>query len=124
MTNSLALAARYGKDFLFDLVRVPIWWVTGGTLFLLRSAGRGIAHASDAAGVGVWAKNLFVPMYGQRDAWGRVISFMIRFANLVGRLLWVAVWTVVLCVVYIVWWALPLIALYVLVGSAARLATG
>lgn len=122
MAHSFALAARYGKDFLFDVVRIPLWWVIGGALLIARRALHSVTLASDAAGVGVWAKNLFVPMYGQRDAWGRVISFIIRFANLIGRLLWVAVWTVVVTVAYIAFWLMPLIGLYLLVGSAARLA--
>lgn len=61
--------------------------------------------------VGLWIKNILVPMYGQGDFWGRIVSFGMRLANIVGRILAWLVWAAILLVGWIVWPLLPLVAL-------------
>lgn len=56
--------------------------------------------------VGVWVKNIFVPMFGQRDWQSRIISFVMRVVNIIGRSFAGLIWGLFLLVVglvYIAW---------------------
>lgn len=73
------LVARHAlKDGLSELVLLPIWWYTSGLrrvfLFTLHS----MKWSSDFFDLGIWVKNLFVPMYGETSFTGRAISFGVR----------------------------------------------
>jgi len=41
--------------------------------------------SSDLFGLGIWVKNLFVPMYGETSLTGRAISFGVRFVMIIVR---------------------------------------
>ena len=46
---------------------------------------RAISNFSEVLAVRVWAKNLFIPMYGDASVLGRAISFGIRLVMLIAR---------------------------------------
>ena len=95
-----------------DLLYWPIWWYTRGIsragLFALAE----IKLQAQRLGVSVWAKNIFVPMFGQYDLEGRLISFFIRLIQIIVRGIATVVWAVLVVVVFGLWILLPLIALY------------
>ncbi|PJA46426.1 hypothetical protein CO174_00225 [Candidatus Uhrbacteria bacterium CG_4_9_14_3_um_filter_50_9] len=83
---SASLIVRYAfKDGLRELVLLPVWWYTNGLkrvfLFTLYS----MKWSSDLFGLGIWVKNLFVPMYGETSLTGRAISFGVRFVMIIVR---------------------------------------
>lgn len=61
---------------------------------LLRSISGSVRYF----GVDVWAKNLFVPMYGDESVTGRAISFLVRLAVLVFRSLGVVAWVILVAI--------------------------
>lgn len=75
------------KFLLFDIVLgalyTPIWWYTEGLLMLLHFFSRNARYGANVIGIGIWAKNLFNPMYGERTWQGRIVSFMMRAIILV-----------------------------------------
>lgn len=81
--------ATYGTKVLVQIIweflYFPIWWYTVGFF----RAGRGILYflrnQQASLGLFVWIKNLFVPMYGQHDFAGRIISFFIRVVQIIYR---------------------------------------
>ena len=95
-----------------DLLYWPIWWYTRGIsragLFALAE----IKLQAQRLGVGVWAKNIFVPMFGQYDLEGRLISFFIRLIQIIVRGIATVVWAALVAAVFGLWVLLPLIALY------------
>lgn len=70
-----------------DLLYFPIWWYTRGFLRFAKSFGQALHFKWQELGVGIWVKNLFVPMFGERDMAGRLISFFVRLANIIIRFL-------------------------------------
>jgi len=73
------------------------WWV-----YMLR---RGNA----ALGVLLWLKNLFVPMFGQHDWQGRLVSFLIRLVQLIARGIAFVVLVIFLTVALALWATGPLV---------------
>ena len=84
--QTLTLGLRY---FFIDLIggvlRWPFWWYTQGLLFILKGGRSWIMNYVKTLGLRVWIKNLFVPMYGMRDWQSRIISFFMRFAQIIFR---------------------------------------
>ncbi|MFA7286544.1 MAG: hypothetical protein WC052_02700 [Patescibacteria group bacterium] len=75
-----------------ELISAPVWWYSRGLQLAFRRLLDRFSYANRYLGVTVWASNLFVPMYGQWDIAGRVISFFVRVVQ-----------TVVRCVVFVLW---------------------
>lgn len=91
---------------ILDFLRFPIWWYTEGIRSVGAWAAGSIRRRETAVGLWVWAKNIFVPMYGQRDWQGRLVSFLFRVVFLVVRLFlmlgWV-IWILTLTLAYCLW---------------------
>lgn len=68
---------------------------------------------------GLWLKNIFVPMYGQTDWQGRIMSFFMRFVNVVGRGIGLAIYSVVIILLFFLWLAFPLFLLSMILVSFA-----
>jgi hypothetical protein len=73
------LAAKYLMiDMVGSFLYFPVWWYTKGLVGAGAASVRLVRDAGRSLGIGVWAKNLFTPMYGYYDAMSRIISFCIR----------------------------------------------
>jgi len=103
---------RFGKvifAIIWDFVYLPIWWYSRGFLDLANRLWRFIKKREASLGFSVWLRNIFVPMYGQSDFAGRLISFVIRFVQVIfrgGFLLFLILLTVVVLIFYLL---LPLL---------------
>ena len=60
--------------------------------------------------LGVWIKNIFVPMFGQRDWQSRLISVFMRIVNIVGRSIALFFWTLIVIFLVGVYLVLPIVA--------------
>ncbi|MEI6511439.1 MAG: hypothetical protein WCO25_05380 [Candidatus Uhrbacteria bacterium] len=79
---------------LFDgIVSLPAWWYTRGLAIMTAWFQKFVRDASERFSLGVWVRNLFVPMYGDTEWSGRAISFGVRFAMIFVRGGAVAVWS-------------------------------
>jgi len=94
------------------IASLPIWWYTRGLSLMTAWFRNSVRDASETFSLGVWVKNLFMPMYGDNEWSGRVISFGVRFAMIFVRGGAVAAWSLI---------AFVGLAVYVLVLSAAVL---
>lgn len=100
-----------------DFFYFPIWWYTRGLLKQFKGVtGSFLSRKHDLA-IDVWLKNIGTPMYGQYDFAGRVISFFMRLAQIIGRTFVLAVWAVLLLLWLLVWVAIPLIVVYFFVSQ-------
>jgi len=96
------------KEFIFDVLAFPLWWYGLGAQKTFGKAKHFMINAIEELGVDIWLKNLFVPMYGQTDWQGRLISFVMRFFQLIGRSLIALFWLILALLFFIFWLLLPL----------------
>jgi len=100
------------KDIIFDFFYWPIWWYSKGikksTIFFVRK----FLEQENFLGVRIWLKNIFVPMFGQYDWQGRVVSFIMRVVNVIARSILLVFWTVILLILYLFWLLVPLYATF------------
>lgn len=104
-------------DLLFDFVRFPLWWYTAGTKRALVFAVQLFRDGNLYLAPGLWLKNIFVPMFGQNDLQGRLVSFFMRFINVIGRTIALLVWLLFCIFVFAFWLALPLLVVYMFFQS-------
>lgn len=105
LAKILALEAK-------DILLFPIWWYTGGFLNFITSLMDFLADTEKSLAFFVWIKNIFVPMYGQRDWQGKLISFFIRVVQIIARGGILALISALLALVALFWLVLPLIIIY------------
>jgi len=112
-TQAAVLAGRYFLvDFLGGILRFPFWWWSGGLRQTQRFVIGSAAFLFRYLALGIWVKNLFVPMYGDTVWSGRIFSFFLRLIIIAFRGLIYLVGLFVLFVLFIlyVFW-LPLAVL-------------
>jgi hypothetical protein len=104
-------------EAIFDFFYFPIWWYSFG-LFKAGNWCLGmLKDGNDQLAPGIWFRNIFVPMFGQYDWQGRIISFFMRLIQIIFRGISLVVWLVV-CITMFVFYLLipPVIAFGLLRG--------
>ena len=117
MAQNIALIGI--KYFFIDLVggvlNFPIWWYTRGLNKAQRFCFGSIKDRWNDLAIGLWFKNLFVPMYGETAISGRLISLLARIAMLVGKGVAFIVWSIILLILLIIYLlALPFVVINIL----------
>jgi hypothetical protein len=90
----------------------PLWWYSRGLLRVLRASGRLINDFQETLGFMIWLKNLFVPMFGQRDIAGRLISFFLRLVQIIFRGIVLLIFILIIFVFIVIWLILPIFVIY------------
>jgi len=116
-----AVASFIVKDFIGSIIGFPVWWFTRGFAYFVGIYARTWRSFANQFGVGVWVKNIFVPMYGSYDISGRLISFIVRLAQIFVRGIAMTLVTIVLTAVLIAWLALPVVACAALLAQVVGL---
>lgn len=111
LSQSVALA-------LADVLTFPWWWYVSGFPAVLRWAGQTLRGWEHTVGFALWAKHLFVPMFGQTDWQSRMISVALRLAVLLGRMVQVVLGALAVALAVIAYLALPPIVIVQVVRSA------
>lgn len=98
-----------------DFLYTPVWWYSRGLLRQFQGVWGSLGARYEALALDVWVKNIGTPMYGQYDISGRIISFVMRLAQIVGRLFVLVVWAALLLTWLMVWVLIPVGVLYLIV---------
>lgn len=98
-------------DLVGSVVWFPVWWYTRGLLGVINAAKRALVYRIQSSAFRIWLKNFFVPMYGQYDITGRLMSVFMRFVVLVGRSIVLAVEAIIYAVGIGVWVLAPVVCL-------------
>ena len=93
-----------------SLAEFPVWWHTRGFLRFVHAYLAFISDASRLLGVGVWARNLFVPMFGLHDYLSRAISILMRLTQIVFRGMAMILVALAGFIAAAIWCSLPAIA--------------
>lgn len=111
---------RLLAEALLDIFYFPLWWFSGG----IKAAGGwcfGLLKAgNDELAPALWLENIFVPMYGQYDWQGRIISFLMRFVQVIARTIALFFWALICLALFLIWLALPVVVVWGLVNSFSR----
>jgi len=94
------------QEILVDIFYFPIWWYSHGLKKIFYWFSDFIKQANQEFALGLWIKNLFVPMYGQNDWQGRLVSFFVRLGQIIARAFMVLAWFLVGLLIVMLWvWA-------------------
>lgn len=111
MGNSIAFIFKLiFWDVLGDALYFPVWWYTRGFLRMLRNGIQRVKNKEASLGVLLWIRNIFVPMFGQYDAVGRIISFLMRIFQIIVRSLLLLLSVIKEFALLILWIVLPIFA--------------
>lgn len=98
-------------DVIGDIIYFPFWWYTKGLVRFFKNYIRRLrSHAANTA-VLLWLKNLFVPMFGQRDIAGKLISFFARVFQIIIRAVFLSVLFVWETILLFLWIIMPFFVL-------------
>ncbi len=103
----LLVLQRLFIEFVFDVLYFPLWWYGPGLFRVLRFAIELFKDGNRSLAPALWLKNIFVPMFGQTDIGGRLMSIFMRFVNVIGRSTALFVWLIGVALIIIVWLAVP-----------------
>ena len=112
--NFLTYSGKIIISLIFEILYFPVWWYGVGLGRSLKGIWRFWRDQEKVLGFSVWAKNIFVPMYGQYDWAGRLISFMVRLVQIIFRGFVLLIWLVLCLLALIAWLVLPILLLIAL----------
>lgn len=107
-------------DLIGDVAYFPLWWYSRGAARAVRSLASGMQETARSLALRVWLKNLFVPMYGQYDLQGRIISFFMRLFQIIVRSLAAFFWLLIRVAVFVIYLAVPPFVAYLIVVNLFR----
>jgi len=118
--NFLTYSGKIIVSIILEIVYFPIWWYSVGFYRLLKNTWNLFRNQEKSLGFLVWAKNILVPMYGQTDWAGRLISFLVRLVQVIGRGFVLTIWLIICLAIIIFWLALPPFLLLALIFQVLR----
>lgn len=103
------VAYRAGEKFLKDILAFPVWWYSAGIVHTAELVARMFSVQLRNLAIGVWVRNIFVPMYGQYDWQSRLISFFMRSVQIFARSAVLFFWTLGLVLLFLAYLAAPVV---------------
>lgn|SRR3989338_5607930 len=91
-----------------DTLYFPFWWYTRGFVNVMNWSAESMADIVRIAGLKIWLKSMFKPMFQDYSKEGRIISFIMRVVLLLFKLLMISMWGAIVAVLVIGWLLLPL----------------
>ncbi len=108
---NIILFQKIFVDAVLDVLLFPIWWYSKGLVRLSTYLLRAFQMANIKLAPGLWVRNIFVPMFGQADWQGRLMSVFMRLANVFFRGIAIMIYGLILIFFVIGWVLLPIIIL-------------
>lgn len=112
--NFLTYSGKIIIQILGEILYFPFWWYSVGFFRLVVVLAKFWRNQSRSLGFGIWIKNIFVPMYGQRDIASRLISFVMRLIQIVFRGIVLLFLFLLLFLIAVFWLAFPILLVYAL----------
>lgn len=105
-------------DELGSVFHFPVWWYGRGFFELVKWLQQGLIYRWKKYALGLWLRNILVPMYGEYTLAGRLMSFFMRVVVIIGRLIALVFEAWAYLVLLLGWLLAPLIC----IGMLLRLA--
>ncbi len=121
MQSKAGSVARYLLlDILGSVLHFPLWWYTTGFQDVLNWVSRTLSYRWRSFNMALWLKSLFVPMYGQYDLIGRLVSVFMRLVVLIGRSIFLLVEASILLIITLLWLIAPLVGVVLFLDGLSR----
>ncbi|MBU1349143.1 hypothetical protein KJ781_03695 [Patescibacteria group bacterium] len=104
-----AVAKLLIVDLFGSVAWFPVWWYTKGLERVFVWVRRSLQYRAASYAFRIWIKNMLVPMYGQYDWTGRLVSVFMRIIVLIGRSVAFVAEALVYGIGIIAWIAAPII---------------
>ena len=114
-TRALMLPFRLLLEELISIPAWILWWYGAGFVGVLSSIGRDLKFRSDSYAIGIWIRNILVPMYGQYDWTGRFVSVFMRIVVIIFRTFALALETIFNLFLALFWLVIPIFAVALIV---------
>lgn len=101
----------------WDILWFPLWWYSAGLFRAIRGIFDIFEEGNASLAPGLWLKNMFVPMFGQSDLQGRIVSIIVRFGNVIVRGIALCVWLVLCFGLFCIYVGLPMVITWGLIVS-------
>lgn len=102
-------------EFFWDFIYFPIWWYSRGAKKTLIFCYHIFLDGNNVLAPVLWIENLFVPMYGQRDLQGRIMSFFMRLVNFFIRSFALLIWIVLVLLLFSIYLVFPFFVIYMII---------
>lgn len=103
-----------------DVFYFPLWWYTGGVKHAAVWSANLFKRGNRRLAPGLWLRNIFIPMYGQYDAWGKIISFFMRAVQVALRSFLLFVWLLVCLALFTGWLMIPFLIIAGIIFSLGK----
>ncbi|OGH68441.1 MAG: hypothetical protein A3I29_02060 [Candidatus Magasanikbacteria bacterium RIFCSPLOWO2_02_FULL_44_11] len=113
----LFIVQRLCLEALLDILYFPVWWYSRGFIWVTQSALDWCRIGKRRLAPGLWLQNIFVPMYGQYDFTGKVISFFMRLIQIVVRSVILGLFCFGCLMVVAIWLIWPVMVIWGLTKS-------
>ncbi len=120
ISRTRTLVQFVGGELVGSVLRFPFWWYTDGVMGLASWFLRELHFRWKSYSFLIWIKHFFVPMYGQYDWSGRLVSLLMRFVVLWARavaFVLEACFYLICCFAWVLW---PPVALLFLLANLSR----
>jgi hypothetical protein len=108
------ITQRLVVDFFWHIIYFPFWWYSDGVKYTALYCVRIFRFANDFMAPLLWLRNIFVPMFGQSDWQGRVVSFFMRLVNVIFRGIGLLIWSAIVLTIFVAWILWPIFIFYIL----------
>ncbi|MDO9399694.1 MAG: hypothetical protein Q7T79_03375 [bacterium] len=113
INNNLSFySVKILAEIIRDILYFPVWWYSRGLNNVFKFLWKFLVNKQKSLGLLIWIKNIFIPMYGQYDWQGMLISFFVRLVQIIIRSFVMLFWLVLVVLVICTWLALPLLVIY------------
>ncbi|MFA5936145.1 MAG: hypothetical protein WC787_04835 [Patescibacteria group bacterium] len=119
-----AVARLLFIDLLGSVAWFPVWWYTKGLMKVVNASWGALHYRVQSYGFRIWIRNFFVPMYGQYDITGKLVSVVMRFFVLIARAIALVVEAIVYFVGIVAWGLAPALFLLMAFTSVVRGVSG
>lgn len=108
----ILILPRLILEAVLDVLYFPLWWYSRGTGHAAKYCFHLLKSGNQTLAPGLWLKNIFVPMYGQYDWQGQIISFFMRLFQVIIRAAALLIWLIICVIFFFLWLVFPLIVVY------------
>lgn len=113
ISNNFAVySIKIIAEIIISVIFFPVWWYSKGLWNFLKKNRDFLFNKQKSLGLLVWVRNIFKPMYGQSDWQGKLISFFMRFIQIIFRSIAMLFWIVWSIMTILFWICLPLFVIY------------